>query len=219
MSCRQLLFFISLFQIGDGLLDSVKAQQNRIELINESQGLSDNRIHCFYKDSRGFIWIGTANGLNRYDGHSFRVYSPGNKQDYLSNEFINSIAEDVGGRLWVATRGGLNILDPKNDSVTIYKPGNNSASQDEKIIPSAWIWDVDIATDGKIWLAPDARDLTCFDPATQTFHYFPWIQFAKEHTPQRTNPYFSIRKMIPKSNHEWWLGTNVGLYSFDIASH
>lgn len=196
----------------------VSAQPNQVEIIDESQGLSDNRIHSFFKDRQGYIWIGTANGLNRYDGRSFRIYSPANKMDYLSSEFINSITEDSKGNLWIATRGGLNILDARRDSVTIYKPGSNSASQDATVIPSAWIWDVDIAGDGSVWLAPDARDLASFDPVTKTFSYYPWMKFAREQVPQRSNPYFSIRKIIPKSDTEWWLGTNVGLYSFNRAT-
>jgi ligand-binding sensor domain-containing protein len=194
------------------------AQQNQMEVISELQGLSDNRIHSFYKDRQGFVWIGTANGLNRYDGQSFRIFSPAATHDVLSNEFINSITEDASGNLWIGTRGGLNMLNAQRDSLVVHRPGAIASGQNEKVIPSAWIWDAAIAADGKIWLASDGRDLTCFDPATSSFSYYPWLAFAKASMPERTNPYFSIRRIVAKSVNEWWLGTNAGLYSFNMAT-
>jgi len=151
MSPHHLLLFV-LSQTIFSFTGYVAAQQNQIEIINEAQGLSDNRIHCFYKDRQGFIWIGTANGLNRYDGRSFRIFTPAGKRDYLSNEFINSITEDARGNLWIATRGGLNILNSRRDSLIVYKPGNNSAGQEKKVTNT-------LGYDGGAWFSPDGKKI------------------------------------------------------------
>ncbi len=90
--------------------------------ISTDDGLSDKRVTCFFKDKTGFIWIGTKNGLNRYDGHSFKIFRPaaGNS---ISNEVINDITEDNKGRIWVATMEGLNYYDPiQNNGVAWYQP-------------------------------------------------------------------------------------------------
>ena len=79
-------FLLSLLLL---LALSGKGQRYHFEKITELQGLSDNRVTCFLKDSEGFMWIGTANGLNRYDGYEFRVYGPGQQRYVLSHEHIN----------------------------------------------------------------------------------------------------------------------------------
>src|SRR5690349_2069316 len=97
-------------------LPSAMAQYNTYESITDLNGLSDNRVTSFKKDRLGFMWIGTENGLNRYDGHEFIVYRPGQSKKKLSYEHINDIEQDSHGRMWVATWNGLNVLDPVNDS-------------------------------------------------------------------------------------------------------
>ncbi|WP_082063907.1 ligand-binding sensor domain-containing protein [Draconibacterium sediminis] len=75
--------------------------------INE--GLSQSVVNCMFQDSLGFIWIGTQNGLNRFDGENFKVYRylP-NDTLSISNNWIYAISEDRQGNLWVGTKGGLN---------------------------------------------------------------------------------------------------------------
>src|SRR5690348_4876248 len=75
--------------------------------LTEENGLSDNRVTCFLKDRTGYLWIGTHNGLNRYDGHTFKVFKPG-AGNSISSEIINDIVEDTSGKIWVATMEGIN---------------------------------------------------------------------------------------------------------------
>jgi signal transduction histidine kinase/ligand-binding sensor domain-containing protein/DNA-binding response OmpR family regulator len=79
-----------------------------------SDGLSQNSVQCIFQDSRGFIWIGTANdGLNKFDGYHFVTYKSREGDVHsLSNNDIIAIAEDREGNLWVGTSSGLNRLDP-----------------------------------------------------------------------------------------------------------
>ncbi|MGC4013212.1 MAG: two-component regulator propeller domain-containing protein [Luteolibacter sp.] len=190
----------------------------QFENITEADGLSDNRVTCFFRDRTGYLWIGTENGLNRYDGHSFLIYNAGQKKNRLSNSFINDIEEDASGKLWVTTQYGLNIIDPKQDTTLFVISSTDDRVSRRKNLPSNLIWDIFIDKKGRVWMAADSRDLWYFDTTNKTYHSFPWRQYAKQSRPDRTRSYNSIRKIYPKSDHELWLGTSAGLFSFHIDS-
>lgn len=82
---------------------STRLQANVIEQvmfrqITTSEGLSNNNINCLYRDSRGFLWIGTNSGLNRYDSYNFQQYYQ--DTDNLPDNRINNIFEDWDGNIW-----------------------------------------------------------------------------------------------------------------------
>jgi len=101
------------------LLSFAQNQQIRFERISTQKGLSDPNVMCITKDSRGFIWVGTRYGLNRYDGHQFKVfYSDPADSESLSNNYIQNIVEDSKGNLWIATSGGgINRFDRKKTAL------------------------------------------------------------------------------------------------------
>jgi ligand-binding sensor domain-containing protein len=85
--------------------------------INIEQGLSNSTIECIYQDKRGFIWIGTRDGLNRYDGKHIVVYkNESNNPFSLSDNFVTAITEDAKGNIWIGTIDGLNRLDEKKNT-------------------------------------------------------------------------------------------------------
>lgn len=79
-------------------------------------GLSNNEVNCIYQSRNGYFWVGTFDGLNRYDGYGFRVYRQriGDPGSLVSNR-IQDILEDEGERLWIATMGGISIYDPSTE--------------------------------------------------------------------------------------------------------
>lgn len=85
---------------------------------NTEKGLSHNQVNCFLKDSRGFVWIGTANGLNRFDGYSFRVFKhdPGDSTSIADHQ-VNAVFEDPQGYIWINTRLGFDIYDPVTETI------------------------------------------------------------------------------------------------------
>lgn len=94
-----------------------KAQDLYFRHYTNKQGLSHNTVYCALQDKRGFIWFGTDDGLNRFDGHDFRIYrynshDPGS----LPNDRIISLFEDSTGRLWVNTLSYTCYYDSKTDS-------------------------------------------------------------------------------------------------------
>lgn len=188
------------------------------EHITEADGLSDDRITCFFKDRVGYMWIGTENGLNRYDGNSFLIYNAGQASRKISNPFVTAVKQDSQGRLWVATRNGLNVIDIKNDSTTVFVPGSHGGRRNKGFIPSNLIWDIFIDSRGIIWIAADGRDLCCYDPEKGEFSYFPWLEYLLAIKDHRKGKYNSIRKLYYKSSEEIWLGTSAGLFSFNMIT-
>ena len=92
-----------------------------IKQFTIEEGLSHNRINCIYQDSYGYLWIGTNDGLNRYDGYKFEIYRNSNDDNAsLSNNMISSITEDAEGNIWVGTQKGLNKLNRSTKQFTRY---------------------------------------------------------------------------------------------------
>ncbi len=80
--------------------------------ITIGEGLSNVNANTIHQDKYGFLWIGTDDGLNRYDGYNFKVYKsvPGNNETLIDNE-VWDIAEDKNANLWIATRGGISFFN------------------------------------------------------------------------------------------------------------
>jgi len=88
----------------------------RFGSIKTNDGLSDNQVNCILKDSKGFLWFGNRNGLNRYDGSKIKVFQH-DKGDStsISNNFIITVKEAGDNRLWIQTYNGLTIFDPSSE--------------------------------------------------------------------------------------------------------
>ena len=81
--------------------------------VDISQGLSNNQVHCIFRDSRGFIWFGTNSGLNRYDGYTFKIFkNVPNDSTSLSDNRVNGLFEDKYGKIWVVLSESFNVYDP-----------------------------------------------------------------------------------------------------------
>lgn len=98
------------------LLATTSAQQYYFRNINSNQGLSSNSVNAIYRDSKGFLWIGTNLGLNRYDGYQIKTFKgdPTNEKSIADN-YIYSITEDADSLLWVGTRSGYSVFNSHNE--------------------------------------------------------------------------------------------------------
>lgn len=118
------LFFIAVLAIL--LLPKLSSMQQDLEPYFENisigEGLSHHEVMSILMDSRGFLWIGTLDGLNRYDGYNFKVYKniPNDSTSISSNIILDGI-EDSWGNLWFATLDGLNRYDLESDIFIRYK--------------------------------------------------------------------------------------------------
>jgi len=135
-------------------------------------GLSNNEVLCFFQDSKGFMWIGTHDGLNKFDGYKFTAYKKSRQiPNSMSDNIIRSINEDNDGILWIGTnRGGLNKFDPKTEKFTqyIYNPEDPNGVKMRTSIRS-----IAIDKNDMIWLATSRLGLLKFDKKAEKFdvHY------------------------------------------------
>jgi signal transduction histidine kinase/ligand-binding sensor domain-containing protein len=161
------------------------------------------------------MWIGTENGLNRYDGHSLKIFRPGDSNS-LSNEIINTIAEDTNGTIWVGTMDGLNYYEPSMQSWHCLRPASDENRKND--LPNNIVWDIQIDDEGLVWIASDVFEFSSYNPSTGKFSYYDWPSFAATLAPPQNPRYRSIHKILPKSRHEFWLATTIGLVSVDTRT-
>lgn len=174
-----------------------QAQRSRVSFdhIGTKEGLSESNILCIVQDSRGFMWFGTWDGLNRYDGYKITVFKniPSDAQS-ISNNFINKIVEDKKGNLWIATSGGLNYFDRKKETFTRYlhQPNNSNSLRANSVA------DLVVDQAGKLWIGTN-QGLDLYDPASNSFKHIPLIRNNLPGTPE------PIRCMYKDSHDRIWV--------------
>lgn len=103
MKHKILLVYILLCTIVSASYATIEL---RARQMTTSEGLPSNSVRCIYQDSKGFLWLGTLNGLCRYDGNSFITFQPepdNHKKVSLADNRINKLVEDEKGFLWIGT--------------------------------------------------------------------------------------------------------------------
>jgi signal transduction histidine kinase/CheY-like chemotaxis protein/ligand-binding sensor domain-containing protein len=172
-------------------------------------GLSQGSAIAMIQDQRGFLWIGTEDGLNRYDGYDFKIYRPTDDPNSLSDGLVNTIAADSRGDLWVGTMNGLNHYHRDRDDFTRYfaKAGDPRSLSHNNITA--------IAEDssGRLWIGTAGGGLNVFDRQTGAFRAF---------RPNRNDPESlgsdEIFGIHIDAEGILWLATGGGLNRFDPRS-
>lgn len=203
-----LLILISLFTLPIlALGPSIK-----FEHINKADGLSQNTISAITRDKNGFMWFGTRDGLNRYDGYEIKVFRHNiNDPHSLSDNHIGAIAQVKNGNIWIGTRGaGISIYHPKTGIFThkVYDPANKNSISHNVI--RAIFED----KDGIIWIGTGAGGLNRYDPNTEVFTRY-------QHDPNNSN---SISHNLVYSIYQdrkgiIWIGTEQGLNQFNQSTN
>lgn len=159
------LFLLSCFQAN--------AQQYFFSGYSIEDGLSQSVVNCIFQDSRGYIWIGTQNGLNKFNGYKFEVYTydPGDTNS-IPNNWIYSIAEDQEANLWIGTKEGL-IKYKRNENQFI----KIKYTTPYKVQVTDYVYDVKCARNGNI-LINTPPVLTICNPKKLSFtHYINPLNF------------------------------------------
>ena len=142
--------------------------QSKYEILTTTDGLSQGMVFALLQDQEGFIWIATKDGLNRYDGYEFKVFTndPYNNQS-LSSNTITRLFEDSQGRIWAcAENAGLNIYD-KNKGV-FYRIENST--KNSKSISGNNISAIEELPDGRILIATDVKGLDIIELPDKYFN-------------------------------------------------
>lgn len=138
--------------------------------ISTQNGLSHNKVNCIIQDSRGFIWIGTDDGLNRYDGNYFTIFRniPGDSTT-LSGNIITDLIEDKQGIIWIATAdGGLSKYDYRMPAAKQFKQFKHRFGY-AGTIPVNIINGLLEDNNGYLWLATSDHYVLRFNKKTEEF--------------------------------------------------
>jgi ligand-binding sensor domain-containing protein/serine phosphatase RsbU (regulator of sigma subunit) len=206
MSSKTNIFIFLLFL---AFSHGIRAQSDfRFKRFDLDQGLSMNNIRSITQDYKGFIWVGTIDGLNRYDGYKFKVYKNNPKiKNSLSNHTIWSLLEDSRRNLYVGTDdGGLNIYNHEKDNFTSFQHDNrdpNSIAADEVPV---------VFEDSRktLWVGTDGGGLDIFDRDKRIFiHHRHNVANASSIANN------SIRTIAEDKLGNIWIGTDNGISILD----
>ena len=144
--------------------------------LSVQNGLSQNTVNAILQDKQGFMWFGTKDGLNRYDGLTFRKFKHDDRSlQSIGNNFITALYQDVKGNIWVGTDVGLYIYYPEIDSFEHFAEVSAEKTKIEHTVTT-------ITGDEKgcVWLAVQSQGLFCFDLETRklqnyTLKNFPFL--------------------------------------------
>ena len=138
--------------------------------INADNGLSHNKVNCIIQDRRGFIWIGTEDGLNRYDGQYFTIFrNKPNDTATVSGNIITDLLEDENGILWITTAdGGFTKYDYRLPASKQFKQFKHIQG-DSTTIPVNIINTIVEDKQGYLWLATSGAYILRFNKENETF--------------------------------------------------
>lgn len=187
----------------------------KFESISNEEGLSQSIVYCTLQDSRGFLWFGTEDGLNRYDGYQFLIFRHDQKNpDSISHNDIRVILEDRSGFLWIGTfHGGLTKYDPETGNFSHYR----KTSGNPRTLSNDAIWSIHQDQSGILWIGTD-EGLNKFNSKTNTFSVYKCDlndPFNK-HNPSGNEIYSILGDENPDV---LWIGTKSGgLDKFNIKT-
>ncbi len=195
------------------LSNNAVAQQDNLNIkfdnVSIKDGLSQSSPNCIFQDSRGILWIGTEDGLNKYDGYSFEVYKPEENNEFsISSHRILSICEDADANLWIGTNGGgLNKYDRRSDRFIHYVPGKI----DTATLSGNIVYALMPADDHRLWIGTD-KGLSILDLKNYRF-----VHIKKD--PVLEPLTHSAVLSFAKDASRIWIGTDKCLYRYDPGSH
>jgi signal transduction histidine kinase/ligand-binding sensor domain-containing protein/DNA-binding response OmpR family regulator len=148
MSTRKIiLIFLLVLHFSCAFCNSENLRFVRLDV---NQGLSNNSVNCFIEDHLGFMWIGTEDGLNKYDGLTYKVYRHDKSRSSIDNNKINCVLEDSKHHILIGTNQGFNVFDRSTNTFKnfIINAPVNAIFEDSK---------------NNIWFGTDHGELHLFD--------------------------------------------------------
>ena len=177
----------------------------RLDHLTIEQGLSQSSVNCIAQDSTGFLWIGTQDGLDRYDGYSFVVYKPvPNDVSSISDNYIGCLLVDKFGNLWIGTDNGLNKYNSATDTFIPFK----NIAGDTGSISSNYINSISEDKNGNLWIGT-YRGLNFFDKSKNKF-----IRYLHNKKNKSSLLSDTVYSTFVDSKNRLWVGTAKGLDLF-----
>lgn len=195
-----MLIIIVISTLPLKVLASSKDEFN-FKRITTADGLSQTTVEYMHQDKQGYIWIGTDDGLNKYDGREFEVYRyREDMEKSISANFVPAIAEDIKGDLWVGTSSGLNNINLETNEIKVYNPGKGSGR-----LASGNITEIFANKEGKLYIAT-TDGLYLYNEKSDDFFRLYYSENEEESLSDQI-----VYSVTEDSNGDLWVGTGNGL--------
>lgn len=183
-------------------------QDLKFRHISLEEGLSQSFVTCIFQDSRGFMWIGTSEGLNKYDGYKITIYKNNHDDRHsITHNQINEITEDDEGNLWIATWQGVNVFNRQTEKFSVYQHDAHDSSSISNNMLNSVLKD----SKGNIWVTAGREGLgkgalNLFDKKNKKF---------KRYLQDK-----DLVQVYEDSEHNIWVTSHdSGLYLIDPATN
>ncbi len=172
----------------------------RFRRLDQESGLSQGSVLALAQDAQGFVWLGTQDGLNRFDGFEFRVFRPDAAlPGSLSNNWVSALAVDPDGALWIGTQAGLNRLRPDAERFEVFR----HRPDDPRSLAGDSVLALHIDGSGQLWIGTDAGlSLRAADGGFANY------RLPGADADQRVRALLKVGEVL-------WVGTVDGLWRFD----
>ncbi|RPJ25395.1 MAG: PAS domain S-box protein [Chloroflexi bacterium] len=188
----------------------------RFEHLSIEDGLSQNAGLAIFQDSKGYLWIGTQDGLNRYDGYSFKIYKHDpDDPNSISHNSILALEEDTDGYLWIGTwGGGLNRFDPAAETFSHYRNDPDEPSS----LSNDTVTSIKQDSSGVLWVGT-LGGLNRYNPLSNKFDHF-----KNDANDPDSLSSDAISVIFEDSHNQLWIGTGAngiegsGLNRFDPSA-
>ncbi len=188
------LFYVSIFNISFVYANDLSNAE--FQHLSTEHGLSQKTVQAISQDHNGFLWIGTQEGLNRYDGKTIKIFRHLNGDDNsISNDYVRDIIIDKSGNLWIATQGGLNRFKEKNETFEKLEILNSDSN---KVTRLNSLFEDD---SGNIWIATDGDGLFLLEESVDKYDIKPFDIFDELRNTD-------VRVVFEDSRGRLWIGTN-----------
>ncbi len=203
-------YIVWLFLLNLSWKGYAQNEKLRFEHININNGLSNNDVNTIKQDSKGYIWIGTLDGLNKYDGYKFTTYQrePYNSASLTMNA-VRGIWEEADGALWVhPVNSDLNRFSPTTETFSVVNPLPNKGIR----FDSRLLQDLIEDNEGMVWVYNEIGQLCRFDRTNYRISGGDYGQLILNNPYNKNNEGKRIEDLFRDKKGQLWIGGSEGLH-------
>ena len=192
-----------------GLATAVSAYNFSFRKHQVNHGLSGNTVHCILQDNQGFMWFGTQDGLNRFDGSNYKIFkNDPNNAHSLGNNFIRSLYQHPNNEIWVGTDHRIFIFDPETED---FHPFINKT--DGGISITSAVTSIEADNEHSIWIGTMSQGAFSYNTTTKKLTQY------KSNDGSQSIPDNLVWRIYKDNSGTVWIGTRSGLSRFNKESY
>lgn len=163
---KNMLYTILLFSLTSNNIVGLSGNGYSFKNYNTNNGLSQNSVRTILQDSLGFMWFGTKDGLNRFDGTTFKLFKF-STDGILSDNVFNRIIQDIDNNIWLSTDEGVYIYDQYHEQFHLF---NRKTSDNDSV--SGVVTDMVTDEDGDIWMSVEGKGVFHYNQKNDVLDFY-----------------------------------------------